>query len=94
MATNQDPDYDAVADIIVSDTRVEIVDVLADGPAMPSVIADRAGIASSTVSTELSELRDHGIVELLVDEDRKRGRIYGLTDEGEDAADTLGDVQR
>ncbi|MFC7072832.1 hypothetical protein ACFQJ7_13855 [Halovenus rubra] len=27
--------------------------------------------------------RDHGLAELLVDDDRSQGRIYGLTDDGE-----------
>lgn len=36
----------------------------------------------STSHGRLGILREHGLVELLVAEDRKKGRVYGLTEYG------------
>jgi DNA-binding MarR family transcriptional regulator len=43
----------------------------------------------SDIAREIQQLRDKGLVELLVDEDVHRGRYYGLTDAGEEIADEL-----
>jgi len=37
------------------------------------------------VSDALEQLRDEGLVELLVPESRSKGRLYGLTDRGIEA---------
>lgn len=53
-----------------------------EGPAMPSEIAAATGHDLPHVSRALAELRERDVVELLVSEQRHRGRVYGLTDEG------------
>lgn len=64
---------------------------LAESPATPSQIATDESIGIASVSNALSSLRDRGLVELLVPEDRRKGRIYGITEQGE----TLwGEIQR
>lgn len=75
-------DWDAVGFVISSDYRVVVLDRLAGGPATPSRIADDTSLAITHVSRALQTLRDQGLVELLVPEERKKGRIYGMTDRG------------
>ena len=59
------------------------------GPSLPSEIADGEDHALPHVSRALSELRDRDVVDLLVSEERQRGRIYGLTDRGRKIADRV-----
>lgn len=75
-------DWDLVGFVISSRYRVLVLRRLAEGPASPSTIATDADVAISHVSRALGELRDRSLVELLVPEDRRKGRIYGLTDQG------------
>lgn len=77
-------DWDAVGFVVSSRYRVLVLRRLAEGPASPSTIATNADVAISHVSRALSELSDRSLVELLVPEPRKKGRIYGLTDRGEE----------
>lgn len=85
-------DYDAVAYVWNSHYRVDVLQALADGPAAPSVLAEQAGISIAHASRAVRELHDTGLVELLVDEDRQKGRIYGLTDAGESVVDEVDTV--
>jgi len=82
-------DWDAVGFVVSSRYRVLVLRRLAEGPASPSTIATDADVAISHVSRALSELSEHSLVELLVPEPRKKGRIYGLTDHGEDVWDHI-----
>jgi len=75
-------EWNEIGYIISSQYRVAVLRRLAEGPATPSRIASDTGINIAHVSRALQELRDRGLVELLVPEDRKKGRIYGITDEG------------
>ncbi|MWV65401.1 MarR family transcriptional regulator [Halorubrum sp. JWXQ-INN 858] len=75
--------WDRIGYVISSGSRTTVLARLADRPATPSQIADEAGVAIGTVSTALSGLSDHGLVELLVPEDRRKGRVYGITSFGE-----------
>jgi DNA-binding transcriptional ArsR family regulator len=77
-----DDEWDEIGFIISSDYRVTALKRLADGPATPSQIASEADIGIAHVSRALKGLRDRGLVELLVPEDRKKGRVYGVTSEG------------
>ncbi len=63
-----------------SSKRVAVLERLVEGPADASTIAgdQPVGVASAQSATE--ELREKGLVELLVTEDE---RAYGLTVEGE-----------
>lgn len=77
--------WDEVGYVISSKYRVEVMRRLADMPRAPSAMAKpNSEIPIAHVSRTLTELRDRGLVELLVEEDRKKGRVYGLTDDGEE----------
>lgn len=69
--------------------RLAVIDRLATSPATPSTIADDYGIHIGNVSNALRELRERGYVELLVDEDRRKGRFHGTTNRGDVAARRL-----
>lgn len=75
-------EWDQIGFVISSDYRVSVLGRLADGPATPSQIAEYADIGIAHVSRALKDLREHGLVELLVPEDRKKGRVYGITSDG------------
>ena len=64
--------------------REAVLEALADAPGAPSTLADRTDSKITHVSRALRELRERDVVELLVSEDRRKGRIYGLTDDGRD----------
>jgi DNA-binding MarR family transcriptional regulator len=65
--------------------RTAVVRRLYDSPAIPKSIKEDTDRQYSRVSEALSDLQDEGIVELLSPEDRKKGRLYALTDRGEEA---------
>lgn len=75
-------DYDTVSFVTRSEPRLQALRVLSEGPAVPSDIATETGTDLAHVSRALQELRDRNQVELLVDEDTKKGRYYGITDQG------------
>lgn len=75
-------DWDEVSYVISSSYRVTVLQRLADSPAMPSRIASDTGRAITHVSRALQGLRERGLVELLVSEDRHKGRVYGITEHG------------
>ena len=74
--------WEAVSYVISSRYRVAVLRQLAKTPAAPRSIADSTDIAITNVSRVLRELRERSLVELLVPEERKKGRVYGITDEG------------
>lgn len=77
-------DYDDVGWVVSSQYRLAVLKNLDESPGTPTAITqdtDVPGIAH--VSRALQELRDREMVDLLVSEDRKKGRIYGITDGGE-----------
>jgi DNA-binding transcriptional ArsR family regulator len=75
-------DWDEVGYVISSTYRVAVLRRLADSPAPTSKIAADTDCAASHISRALNDLRDRGLVDLLVPEERKKGRIYGITDQG------------
>ena len=78
--SKEDIEWDSVSFIISSRYRIAVIDRLAAGPATPSLIADEADDHMAHISRAISELRDESLVELLVSEDRRKGRVYGMTD--------------
>lgn len=86
-------DYDAVGFVVASDYRVAVLEELARGPGVPSKLAERTGFAIAHVSRTLGKLRDRGLVELLVPESRKKGRIYGITEAGESVHERVREMQ-
>lgn len=76
------PDWDDISYVISSGYRVAVLERLASGPATPSQIATDTDHAIAHVSRALQGLRERSLVELLVSEERKKGRVYGITDAG------------
>lgn len=87
-------DWDEVGFAISSRYRTATLAALAEQPQTPGEIAERSGYAIAHISREMRRLRDRDHAELLVSEDTKKGRIYGLTDSGEALTDTLADSGR
>mgnify|MGYP006268540201 CR=1 FL=1 len=76
-------DWDEIGFIISSKYRVGVLKRLVEGPATPSKISEDEDISIASVSHALKQLRERDLVELLVDEDRRKGRVYGITERGE-----------
>jgi DNA-binding MarR family transcriptional regulator len=74
-----------VSFIVSSQYRESVVEELTDGMSTPSKIAESQDRSIAHVSRALCEMRERGLVELLVPESRKKGRIYAITDKGEEA---------
>lgn len=83
------PDWDVVGYVISSDHRTMVLGRLAEGPATPTQIASDVDLSVTHVSRALSSLRDRDLVELLVPEDRRKGRVYGITSQGTEAWETI-----
>lgn len=86
--TDSDP-WDDISYVISSRYRIATLQRLADGPATPSLIADETELSIAHVSRALQELRDADLVTLLVSEQRRKGRVYGITDEGLEVWETI-----
>ena len=74
--------WDNVGFVVSSQYRVAVLRRLSDGAATPSQIAADTGYQISHVSRAITGLRERGLVELLVPESRRKGRIYGVTSLG------------
>lgn len=83
------PQWDTVSLVLASTYRTAILERLVDGPATPSQLATETGHSISHVSRALSELREEELVELLVSDDRKKGRVYGCTEQGAEIWETI-----
>ena len=68
--------------------RTNILKSLKSYPRMPSEIAKAAGMYQNHISTTLRQLSERELVECINPEVRK-GRLYRLTDLGEEVADKL-----
>lgn len=77
-------EWDEIGFVISSRYRVVVLRRLARGPATPSQIAEDEDVRIASVSHALTQLRDRDLVELLVPEDRRKGRVYGITERGEE----------
>lgn len=75
-------EWEEIGFVISSAYRVTVMQRLAQGPATPSQLAADSDRSISHISRALHNLRDRDLVELLVPEERKKGRIYDLTDQG------------
>lgn len=82
-------DWNAVSFVISSQYRIESLRRLSEGPTTPSRIADDVELGIAHISRALQGLRERNLVELLVSEDRRKGRVYGLTDRGDDVWDHI-----
>jgi DNA-binding MarR family transcriptional regulator len=84
-----DIDWDEIGFIISSRYRIVALRRLSVGPATPSQIAADESVGIAHVSRALQDLRERDIVDLLVSDDRKKGRVYGLTEHGRDVWETI-----
>lgn len=71
-----------------SDYRQEILLKLNEFPQTPTDLRDKTEFHRSHISSVLQDLDDHDLVECL-NPDAKKGRVYGLTDEGEEIVEAL-----
>jgi len=76
-------DWDDVSYVISSQYRVAGIERLSKGPTTPSRIAADSDKGIAHISRALQALRERELVELLVSEDRRKGRVYGITEQGE-----------
>lgn len=83
------PDWDVIGYVISSSHRTVVLGRLADGPATPTQIAKDVDLAITHVSRALQSLRDHDLVELLVPEERRKGRVYAITSAGVDVWEVI-----
>lgn len=82
-------EWDEIGYVISSRYRVITLQRLSVGPATPSQIASDESVGIAHVSRALQDLRERNHVDLLVSDDRKKGRVYGLTEYGERIWDTI-----
>jgi len=82
-------EWDDVSYVISSRYRVATLDRLQVGPATPSRIATDTDLTIAHVSRALQELQEEGLVTLLVSEDRRKGRVYGMTEQGDTVIETI-----
>ena len=82
-------EWDEISFVISSQYRIIVLRRLATSPATPSQIADDAGVGIAHISRALQDLRDRELVDLLVSEDRRKGRVYGLTESGREIWETI-----
>ena len=68
--------------------RQRVLTALEDNVLMPTEIAKRSSIKTNHVSKVLSELKSKELIELVNPEARK-GRLYRLTDDGDEIIDKL-----
>ena len=57
---------------------------LAEGNAIPSMIKDDTDLEYSRITEAVNKLAERGLIDLLVEENTKRGRLYSITDQGDD----------
>ncbi|QLD90323.1 winged helix-turn-helix transcriptional regulator [Natronomonas salina] len=86
-------EWDHIGFIISSRYRKIVIRELNESPSTPSQIAERSDASIASISNALSELGEKDCVELLVDEDRRKGRVYGLTETGQAVWDNLEEQQ-
>lgn len=82
-------DWDEVSYVISSTYRVQVLERLAESPATPSGIASDTDCPIAHVSRALGGLRERDLVDLLVSEERQKGRVYGITDRGREIWTTI-----
>ena len=71
-----------------SEYRLKIIKAIGKDAVTPSEIAEKIGIRLNHVSTFLKELKENNLVKCL-NEDTRKGRLYELTELGQNAIDKL-----
>ena len=75
-------EWDEIGFVISSRYRIAVLRGLAEDASTPTAIAARADLPVTHVSRALRALAERSLVELLVPEETRKGRKYGLTDRG------------
>lgn len=75
-------DWDQIGFIISSKYRTAVLGQLIESPSTPSSIASSTDLPITHISRALRALRERSLVELLVSKEKKKGRIYGITEKG------------
>lgn len=84
-------DWDEVGYVISSKYRIAALERLQQGPATPTQIAEDTDMPIAHISRALQTLRERSHIELLVSEDRQKGRVYGVTETGEEVWQVISD---
>ena len=71
-----------------SEDRLKIIKAIEKNSVTPSEIAEKIGIRLNHVSMFLKELKENNLVKCL-NEDTRKGRLYELTELGQDAINKL-----
>ena len=82
MSNNNDQEFIEAISFAQSGTnRCKVINALGDNIRMPSQIAQDLDLRLSQISATLSELKTANLV-VCINEEKKRGRLYKLTDLG------------
>jgi predicted transcriptional regulator len=83
-----DEELDLYGYVSSSKRRVSVITTLKNNPITPKQIAENTDIRLNHVSNVLSELSEESLVKC-INPDRKRGRVYKLTDVGNKVAEKI-----
>ena len=86
--TIDDETLKTYAYVNISSYRVKTVKALKDDVKTPTKIAEDTGIRKNHISKVLKELKTSGVAEC-INEEVKKGRLYRLTDVGDEIANKL-----
>ena len=68
--------------VVTSPHRTKVLRRLTEGDAIPAQIREDTGQEYSRISEAANSLRERNLIELVVPDDTKRGRLYSITDHG------------
>ena len=84
--------YDKLGFVMASKYRKKVVEQLYKSPMIPSQISFETGIRVNHISSVLKSLVEEGIV-VCLNPNRKRGRVYALTDLGRWVAERIASIK-
>jgi DNA-binding transcriptional ArsR family regulator len=73
-----DAEVDMTLTALAEPTRRRVVELLRDGPVRAGDIAAHLGASPAATSRHLRILASHGVVDVSIDPDDARGRVYAL----------------
>jgi DNA-binding MarR family transcriptional regulator len=68
--------------VVMSPHRTKVLRRLTRGNAIPAQIREDTGQEYSRISEAANSLRERSLIELVVPDDTKRGRLYSTTERG------------
>jgi DNA-binding MarR family transcriptional regulator len=75
--------------VVRSPHRTAVLERLAEGAAIPAQVRNDTGLEYSRISEAANGLRERNLVDLIVEEETKRGRLYETTDRGNEAIEFM-----